>query len=108
MYKLHQTFKMVDNQSVALNSSYESDWIDCYGYNNLSVTSSNDAATASSVDILWSNDKVGIHGEEEVILSSTKQLKAGRESIKAKYAKIKVSNEDGAAAHVFNTWVYLT
>lgn len=82
-------------------------FVDCDGFNDISLTLMNDAATGNSADIQWSNDGVNIHGYDYgVIPSGTTQYKAGSTSVKARYFKVRINNTD-TATHVMSAWAFL-
>lgn len=82
-------------------------WIDCSGYDQISVTLMNDAGTNSFANVVWSNDATVNHGNETIIPTGNQAQKAGRVGVKARYAKVLIGNTD-AAAHVMSAWAYLT
>lgn len=93
--------------SVAASSnSVQTSFMDTNGFAELAVNVFNDAATSSQATIYWSHDGATVHAEETV-LNSTQQKKATLTTTKARYAKIKVDNLDGAAAHTMSAWAYL-
>lgn len=91
----------------ATNGISTSSWVDCSGFTDISITMLNDAASASSINLVWSNDGVTDHGFETLVSSNTLQRKAASTKIKARYCKVQLSNTD-AAAHTMSAWAYLT
>jgi hypothetical protein len=60
----------------ANNSSRMTTFIDCDGFDKVSITLSNDSATASYISLIWSNDGVSNHGLEDTLASNALQQKA--------------------------------
>lgn len=104
---LQTTLQTHNGVTVTPTSSSTSAWIDTQGFNYVGATFINDATTASSLSLQWSNDGVSVHGYEALIASSTTQQKAGGTDTKARYLKIIVWNNDTASPHVFSAWAYL-
>lgn len=85
-----------------------SNWIDCNGFSDISLTFINDAATTSQVNVQWSNDNATTHGQDYgVVASSTNAQKAGTTKVKARYAKVSAFNGD-TASHTMSAWAYLS
>jgi hypothetical protein len=84
-----------------------SGWIDTDGFESIAVTLKNDAATLAKANIDWSHDQSVTAGSEQVIAPASNFSLAGAVPTKARYAKISIQNQDGAAAHVFFSWAYL-
>lgn len=82
-------------------------WINCDGYDKVSITMTIDATATNYGAVLWSNDGVSSHGEEVVATSKSTNRNQGITDVKAKYVKIYVINSDAAAAHTMSVWVYL-
>lgn len=87
--------------------NYASSWIDCDGFDKIALAIANDAATASSMGILWSHDGTNTHADETPIASSTQKYKGGITDIKARYARPYIVNGDTGAAHTINAFAYL-
>ena len=87
--------------------SEQTDWMDCAGYDTLNVTLLNDAAVASAANVIWSHDGTTKQGEDSgVIPSGSTTRKAGRVTVKARYAKVTVNNPD-TATHTVSAWAYM-
>lgn len=93
--------------TVAPTGSGQSAWIDSLGFDKVAVTFLNDAGTASSLSIQWSNDGATVQGYESLIPSSTVKEKSGIVETKARYFKVLLWNNDSAAPHVMSAWAYL-
>lgn len=91
----------------ASGTSSQSSYMDLQGFDMIAITFINDAAQNSALNIFWSNDGSTIHGLEQIIASSTSQTKSGETTIKARYAKIQLTNSDAGAAHIMSAWAYL-
>jgi hypothetical protein len=107
--RLQTTIQTHNAVSVALSgSSVETSYHDADGFSDIAVTLMNDASTASSLDIYWSNDGVNTHGIDAGFLpNATNRYRAGFTQIKARYFKIGISNIDSAVAHTMSAWAYL-
>jgi hypothetical protein len=106
--RLAQTIQTHNAVSVAAgNVSAQSAFMDLDGFDKIALTLLNDGATNSSALIYWSNDGSTIHGNETIIANATAQQKQGILDIKARYAKVVLSNGDGALAHIMSAWVLL-
>jgi hypothetical protein len=90
----------------ANNSSRMTTFIDCDGFDKVSITLSNDSATASYISLIWSNDGVSNHGLEDNLASNALQQKAYLTDVKSRYLKVQVANTD-TVAHTISAWAYL-
>jgi hypothetical protein len=83
-------------------------YIDTDGYDRLTASIMNDAATSSSADVCWSHDAITDHIIDTAAIASNTTQKKGTNEIptKARYMRLKVNNAD-AAAHTISAWVYL-
>lgn len=89
-----------------VSSSIPTTWIDCNGFDSISVTLLNDAATTTVGNIQWSHDGVNRHGDDSIFAPASTQRRTATTTIKARYAKLHLDNND-AAPHTFSAWVYL-
>lgn len=87
-------------------TSVQSSWMDCNGFDKVAITLLNDAATSSDSSISWSHDGSTVQGKETVLASASQKERCGVVDIKARYAKVSVTNFD-AAPHTISAWVYL-
>lgn len=92
--------------SVGASSSSIGSWIDCGGFDKLGATLFNDAATSSGLVLQWSNDGVTFHGYESLISTSTLKEKIAETSVKARYVRLQVWNDD-TVPHTMSAWAYL-
>jgi hypothetical protein len=81
-------------------------WIDCNGYDEIVVTFLNDAATSATTHILWSNDGTNLHGISRGTASSNKEHDPKLLPVGARYAKVRLANND-TVAHTMSAWTYL-
>lgn len=96
------------NVSIAGNSSNtQSTWMDLSGYSDLQLTVTNDAVTTHYATIYWSHDGINTHGTDVIIPSGTTSGRTATIKIRARWAKVVLSNAD-TAQHTMNAWVYLT
>jgi hypothetical protein len=104
--KTVQTHSAVSIALSAWNTS--ATWIDCDGFDKIALTLLNDAATGSTVNVLWSHDGVTQQGEDSSVITTGNLIrKAGVTDVKARYAKVSINNADATAAHVMSAWAYL-
>lgn len=105
--RLAQTIQTHNAVSVVASNYSSGSWIDCDGFDKLAITFSNDAATASFVDVSWSNDGTNTHANDSsVVANNSVQRKTGIVDIKARYAKLTINNLD-TVAHTMSAWAYL-
>lgn len=100
-----QTIKTHNAVSVGASVWSLSSWIDANGFDKIGVTMINDASTASTLNVEWSNDGVSQHGGETIVASSTSN-KSGITEIKARYVRVSILNSD-TIAHVMSAWAFL-
>lgn len=107
-FRLQTTIQTHNAVSVAATTGISAgSWIDCNGFDKIAFTLLNDAATASSADLQWSNDGTNQHGlEAGVIPGNTQRYKQGIADVKARYCRLVLGNTD-AAAHTMSAWAYL-
>lgn len=101
-----KTTQTINAVSVGASSNINGAWVDCDGFDEIAITFANDSPTSSTLTLHWSNDGINLHGVETLVESSTLQQKAGVSRIKARYARIQITNGD-AVAHIMSAWVYL-
>jgi hypothetical protein len=90
------------------NSYGNNTWMDCDGFDKIAITLLNDAVANNDVDVFFSNDGVSIHAQERLTLSAVStQYRDGITDTKARYFKIRVSNNDATLAHTMSAWAYL-
>lgn len=107
-HRFTTSFQTHTNQSIATNATNASGWTEVRGFYDISITLANDAATASIVNLYWSNDGIATHGADmNALPSGTDQYRAVRTGCKGRYVKVEVKNGD-AATHVFNVYAHLT
>jgi hypothetical protein len=102
-----QTIQTHNAVSVPLNSNSVGIWLDTDGFSDLALNFMNDANTANHVDIQWSNDGATIHSLETPLTNVARQYGAVNIPTKARYARVKVYNDDAALAHTMSAWAYL-
>jgi hypothetical protein len=109
--RLASTIQTHTGATVAAGGSsqgnFSSSWIDCDGFSEIAVTLMNDGTTNSSAQIWWSNDNTNQHGNDDPIVGGTPRYRAGSVTIKARYAKVVIWNNDGAAPHTMSAWALL-
>lgn len=94
--------------SIAASSYGNSAWLECDGYSSIGLTLTNDAATATAIDVDWSHDGITAQGKDLNAVPSANTLqRAGMVDVKAKYFRLVAKNNDSAAAHVMSVWAYL-
>jgi hypothetical protein len=82
-------------------------WIDCDGFSEIAITFLNSGATASVIDVDWSNDNATLHGRDSALLpSATQQWRTGETKVKARYCRLNVFNGHTAPITA-NVWVLL-
>jgi hypothetical protein len=105
--KRNQTTIQTQNAvNIAASGSSVSSFIDCDGFDKVGTTSTCDAATASTLQLVWSNDGVNNHYYETISTASATS-KGGLTDIKARYVKVNLINGDAGAAHVMSAWILL-
>jgi hypothetical protein len=104
---LTKTIQTQNAVNVALSGTSTGTWIDCDGFDSLSVTFQSDAAVNNTIDIHWSNDGTTQHAFETILTSQASAQRAARTTIKARYARVKLTNGDAGSAHIMSCWVYL-
>jgi hypothetical protein len=90
----------------ATGASTESSWHDASGYTQLNMTMLCDANVSTYAYVFWSNDGVSQHGLDNIIASGVKLYGSGTISVRARYFKLQVGNND-AASHTMSAWAYL-
>lgn len=105
--RFSQTIQTQNAVSVAANGGAAySAWVDCAGFDSISVTLVNDAATSCGVTIFWSNDGANDQGPETMLAQAAARYRIARTTVKARYVRISPYNSD-TIAHTMSTWTYL-
>jgi hypothetical protein len=99
-----QTIQTHNAVSVGASSWSLGSWVEVSGFDKLGVTVLNDAVTNNSFTVHWSNDGTNQHGQESVSPSADK-YRASEISVKAKYVKLNLKNDD-TIAHTMSAWLY--
>jgi len=81
-------------------------WIDCDGFSDIAVTAVCGNAISYGINILWSNDGATSQGYDGTTPTGGSTLKSYSTTIKARYCKIEIQNND-AASQTFSSWAYL-
>jgi len=106
-YRKQQAIQTHAPVSVAANGTANGTYIDTYGFNEIAVTLTNDAATSNQVHFHWSNDNgVTLHALE-MMPTSTISSSAVITQTKARHVRVVLKNGDGAAPHTMSAWAYL-
>jgi hypothetical protein len=106
--KYAQTIQTHNAVSVPLSNYSNGSWIDCDGFSDIGVTFVSDSNTLnSSISLHWSNDGSTKHGDETLVATSTPMFKQGVTSIKSRYVRVVLGNQDSALAHTMSAWAYL-
>jgi hypothetical protein len=103
--KLHSNVSIV-----ASGNASNTDWQDASGFNEAAFTIVNADNTQFAANVIWSHDKVNVHGAESLLAPAVGvwgNSRAVQTTVKAQYFKLILLNSDSAAAHVFNSWSYL-
>lgn len=94
--------------SIGASSSSSSNFFSSDGFNEISITLLLDGGTASQVYIHWSHDGVNPHGDDSTLPgNSTGNLKAFTTSVKAKYFKVILRNNDASSSRIATAYAYL-
>lgn len=102
-----QTIQTHTNAVVApTNGVSDSVWFDTEGFDKIAISLKNDASTNSVVELHWSHDNSNRTGLEAVMAASTLSERVAITDTKARYVKVRITNQD-AAAHTMNAWIYL-
>lgn len=105
--RYQDTVTALNAVSIGATSSSLSTYFPCEGYDTLAVTLQNSAATSSTVKVRWSHDGLADNGEETVLAAGSDQLRAGAPvKVKAKLARLEVTNGDGSARTI-SAWAFL-
>lgn len=99
-----QTHNAVSVAAGATNTSVT--WVDCAGFDSVSVTLLNEAVVISNGSISWSHDGNNTHGIETIMTNNTDRYRVTRTTVKARYAKLNIQNSD-TSARTMSTWLYL-
>lgn len=101
-----ETIQTHNNAMVAPSGTVSSAYVDLDGFNDIGVTFTNSDATSSRVEVWWSNDKATVHGIQRIINSGTDRQRAGSLPVVARYALIRLVNEDAATPRTMSSWIY--
>lgn len=101
-----QTIQTHNAVIVPLSGSSDSAWIDCDGFDKIGITIKNDASTSNSADIHWSHDGSTQFAYDNVISTNTLSQRAGITDVKARYARLHLTNGD-TVDHTMSAYVYL-
>jgi hypothetical protein len=103
-----QTIQTHNAVSVGASSWSDGVWVDCNGFDKIGITVKNDAGTSNSLHVLWSNDGINRQGvDTSVFASDPSSERVGETTVKARYIKLRVINDDANSAHTMSTWAYL-
>jgi hypothetical protein len=107
-YRKQQYKPGLTGQIIPANNTGETAWIDTDGFDKVAFTYISDAASSNTAHVLFSNDNTNIH---DIVLNALPTQAVKERGLvvetRARYVKLRIANNDGAAPHTFNAWAYL-
>jgi hypothetical protein len=102
-----QTVQTHNAVSVPTNTWSHGQWMDVSGFDKVAVTMMNSSgSTQNAYNIQWSHDSSTIAYDEALGTPSTTALRGTETSIKARYCRVSLLNQD-ANSRTMSAWAYL-